>query len=107
MLTKEGIHHQTVKDVAGRIWTWEQLFHDTYNWTKNRGEGIKEIDPMTFRACVLKRFPCFFELEETMSDHAGVQPLLSNEDLSDEGKDRKSTRLNSSHQCLSRMPSSA
>ena len=25
----------------------------------------------------------------------------------DEGKDRKSTRLNSSHQCLSRMPSSA
>ena len=41
---------------------------------------------MTFRACVLKRFPCFFELEETMSDHAGVQPLLTNENLSDKGK---------------------
>ena len=86
LLTKEGIHHQTAKDVAGRVWAWEQLFCDTYGWTKNTGGGVKEIDPTSFRACVLKRFPYFFELEEIMSDHAGVQPLLSNEDLSDEGK---------------------
>ena len=86
LLTKEGVHHQTAKDVAGRIWAWEQLFHDTYDWTKNTGEGIKEIDPTSFHACVLKRFPYFFELEEIMSDCAGVQPLLTNEDLSDKGK---------------------
>ena len=86
LLTKEGIHHQTAKDVAGQILAWEQLFRDTYNWTKNTGEGVKEIDPTSFHACVLKRFPYFFELEEIMSDHAGVQPLLTNEDLSDEGK---------------------
>ena len=62
------------------------MFCDTYDWTKNTGEGVKEIDPMSFCDCVLKRFPYFFELEGIMSDHAGVQPLLTNEDLSDEGK---------------------
>ena len=86
MLTKEGIHHQTAKDVAGQIWAWEQLFCDTYSWTKNTGEGVKEIDLTSFHACVLERFPYFFELEEIMSDCAGVQPLPTNEDLSDEGK---------------------
>ena len=59
LLTKEGIHHQTAKDVVGQIQAWEQLFCDTYNWTKNTGEGIKEIDPTSFCACVLKRFPYF------------------------------------------------
>ena len=41
---------------------------------------------MTFCACVLKRFPYFFELVEIMSDYAGVQPLLTTENLSDKGK---------------------
>ena len=37
----------------------------------------------------------------------GGDGLLVRELLRHEGVDRKSTRLNSSHQCLSRMPSSA
>ena len=48
LLTKEAIHHWTAKDVTGQIWAWEQLFCDIYGWTKNTGEGVKEIDPMSF-----------------------------------------------------------
>ena len=41
----------------------------------------------------------------TVSKYANVKPLVIR--IDDVGRDRKSTRLNSSHERLSRMPSSA
>ena len=46
-------------------------------------------------------------VEVTRGDFAGEEADVVNVDLRDAVVDRKSTRLNSSHRSLSRMPSSA
>ena len=50
-----------------------------------------------------------FIIAGTQSGKTSFMPLLLNREIAEkgEGEDRKSTRLNSSHEFVSRMPSSA
>ena len=46
-------------------------------------------------------------VQERLKDYQEIAKPLFGEEINKQGADRKSTRLNSSHRSLSRMPSSA
>ncbi|KAL3914041.1 MAG: hypothetical protein SGILL_006257 [Bacillariaceae sp.] len=75
---------RTAKQVQSRIKSMADKWRDTYDWTKNTGEGVRKEDQAngtnTFEEAVLKRCPYYYELESIMEDRASVRPLATNYD---------------------------
>src|SRR3546814_9392678 len=95
------------------IWS-EVLDANTTQWIKDNG-GLKRENGDRFRDTLLSRGGSK-DASQLFLDFTGhepdIQPLLVKRGLAEAPKDdaapdRKSTRLNSSHSCASRMPSSA
>ena len=90
------LNNLTCKDTP---WAWEKEEQDAFNTLKRR---ITE-DPILRQPQLEKQF----ELEVDASGYAIGAVLMQRQEDGKCHPDRKSTRLNSSHSTLSRMPSSA
>src|SRR3546814_8986696 len=79
---------------------------EVYTEPKRLGDQLKYADRKGFRIAIVAGDSEFADGTLTVKDlRSGAQMQVPRENLLE--ADRKSTRLNSSHECASRMPSSA
>jgi hypothetical protein len=91
ILKANKIFIRTTDHVHVRINAYEAKFKETYEWTQNTGQGVKEVDPLGYKATINKRCPYFYHLFDVMMDRNNLKPLATNEENSSESNNESNS----------------